>query len=108
MELNATNENRHGLRKPGSPYSDEECDEIISKLEQLLDGELNGEKKKEVVEMVNNCEYCLEQYRIEKSLRNLIRKGFSNLMMGNSLVNSIKESIKKLRTGMNKNNTGEE
>ncbi|MCS7073325.1 MAG: hypothetical protein NZ108_02545 [Bacteroidia bacterium] len=86
-----------GLRKPGSPYSEAECEEIIAKLELLLDGELDPEKQKEVEQMVNDCEYCLEQYKIEKSFRKLLKTGFSNFFDSSSLLSSIKQKINSLR-----------
>ena len=88
---------KFGLRREGSPYNDQECEEIISKLEQLLDGELDNERKKDVVEMVNNCQYCLEQYKIETSLRQLIKTGVQNMVVSNSLVNGILNKIKSVR-----------
>jgi hypothetical protein len=57
--------NRFGVNSPESPYTPEECEEIISKLEALLDGELDPEKQKEVEDMIHSCEFCLEQYNIE-------------------------------------------
>jgi anti-sigma factor (TIGR02949 family) len=86
-----------GLHREGSPYSEEECDQIISKLEQLLDGELDTAKEHEVKEMVHGCEFCLEQYKIEKSIRTLIKGGFTNIMASTNLVKSIKDSIKRTR-----------
>lgn len=88
---------RVGIYRDGSPYTDNECDEIIAKLEQLLDGELDTQKQQDVVQMVNNCDYCLEQYRIEKSLRQLVKEGFRNLMVKTTLVQSIKNSIRSSR-----------
>lgn len=87
-----------GLRAPQSPYSDQECDEIIAKLEDLLDGRLDDTQKAEFEEMVNNCQYCLEQYKIEKSLRQLVKEGFNNVVMSNRLVSSIKNSIRSIRS----------
>jgi anti-sigma factor (TIGR02949 family) len=87
-----------GLKRPDSPYSEEECQEIIQKLEALLDGELQPEQQQEIVEMVNNCEYCLEQYKLEKSLRQIIKDGFNSLIMNKSLVSSIRDRIRGVRT----------
>lgn len=86
-----------GLKREGSPYSEKECEEIIQKLEALLDGELDQEKEAEVQELVENCEYCLEQYNVEQSIRHLIRKGFSNIKGPSSLVSSIRSTINKQR-----------
>jgi len=88
-----------GLNRPGSPYSQDECEEIIAKLEELLDGELAPEQEEQVTEMVNSCEYCLEQYKLEKSMRKLIKNGFSNLKVSSSLVSGIRDRINGLRRG---------
>lgn len=95
------NKQQFGIRRPDAPYNDQECEDIISKLEQLLDGELDKDREKEVVEMVNNCQYCLEQYKIELSLRQLIKTGFHNMMVSNSLVNGIRNKIKSVRNSFN-------
>jgi anti-sigma factor (TIGR02949 family) len=86
-----------GVHREGSPYTDQECEDIIGKLEQMLDGELDMNKEKNFVDMVNSCEYCLEQYKIEKSMRKLIKTGFKNVMVSNDLVNNIKQSIQAFR-----------
>lgn len=89
----------YGLKRPDSPYSEEECDEIIQKLEQLLDGELDTNRQDEVVQMIQSCNYCLEQYNIEKSVRSLVKNGFKNFKMSNNLITSIKSSIRNARRG---------
>jgi anti-sigma factor (TIGR02949 family) len=86
-----------GLQREGSPYSDAECDDIISKLEQLLDNELDAGKRQEFIEKVNSCEYCLEQYKIEKSIRSMIKSGFKNIMVSANLIKNIKASIQQTR-----------
>ncbi len=86
-----------GLHREGSPYTDEECEEIIGKLEELLDGELDTSKEEQVIAMVNDCNYCLEQYHIEQSLRKLVKSGLENVQVNNELVNSIKLSIQDTR-----------
>lgn len=89
--------NGYGVHRNGSPYSDEECDSIISKLEDMLDGQLDPNQQDEVQKMVDECEYCLEQYNIERSLRKLVKDGFKNIMVSNKLVDSIKNAIKTNR-----------
>ncbi|MCE3008688.1 MAG: hypothetical protein LW884_10140 [Bacteroidetes bacterium] len=91
-------EKKLGLRAPNSPYSEQECEEIIAKLEDLLDGRLDEGQCAAFEDMVNNCEYCLEQYRIEKSLRRLVREGLNNVVMSNKLIASIKNSIRSIRS----------
>jgi anti-sigma factor (TIGR02949 family) len=86
-----------GLFRAGSPYSTVECEEIINKLEALLDGALDPAGEHDIMEMVNSCEYCFEQYKIEKSIRRLIKEGFHNLAISTSLVKNIKDKIKEFR-----------
>ncbi|MDW8333982.1 MAG: hypothetical protein RMM53_07180 [Bacteroidia bacterium] len=85
-----------GVRKNGSPYSEEECEEIIAKLELLLDGELDPEKQEEVVKMIEECEYCMEQYNIERKLRRIIKNGSRKVDSPGNLVSGIMERIKAL------------
>lgn len=86
-----------GLHREGSPYSDAECEDIISKLEQMLDGELDPKQERSIADMVNTCDYCLEQYKIEKSMRKLIKNGFQNVVVSTDLVQNIKKSIQEVR-----------
>ncbi len=82
-----------GLRKQGSPYSDTECDDIIRKLEAMLDGDQDVTQDKDFMEKVNNCEYCLEQYEIEKSFKELVKAKLKGLVVSNSLIQSIKSKL---------------
>lgn len=86
-------QNGVGLKKQGSPYSDVECEEIIRKLEAMLDGDQDVTQDKAFMEQVENCEYCLEQYEIEKSFKELVKSKLKGLMVSNSLVQSIKEKL---------------
>ena len=99
------NKKQIGVRREGSPYSDQECEEIIDKLEQLLDGELDVDREKDFLEKVNNCQYCLEQYKIEKSFRSLIKKGFQNVQLSSDLVQTIKAKIDAIRSKKSAKNT---
>lgn len=86
-----------GLRKQGSPYSDAECEEIIRKLEAMLDGDQDVTQDKEFLEKVQNCQYCLEQYEIEKSFKELVKSKIKGLVVSNSLVQSIKSKLSLYR-----------
>lgn len=83
-----------GLYRPEAPYSQEECESIIQKLEELLDGELEADKEKEVLEMINNCNYCLEQYNIERSFKDIIKKGFEKFKISNNLLDTVRNNLK--------------
>jgi anti-sigma factor (TIGR02949 family) len=82
-----------GLRREGSPYSEQECENIIQQLEALMDGDLDPAKEKEVRQMVEGCEYCMEQYNLEKSLRRLIRNGFNNIFVSHNLLSNIRRKL---------------
>jgi anti-sigma factor (TIGR02949 family) len=89
--------NQVGVNNPLSPYTPEECEEIISKLEALLDGELDPQKQQEVEDMIHSCEFCLEQYNIEKSIRNIVKSGLKNLFVSQNLITNIKNQIKNIK-----------
>lgn len=66
-----------GVYRPDSPYSEQECEEIIQKLELFLDGQLKGKAKEEVEQLISQCEYCAEQYSFEKRLRDILRRSWT-------------------------------
>lgn len=66
-----------GIYRPDSPYSEEECEEIIKKLELFLDGQLKGKAKEEVERLISQCEYCAEQYSLEKRLRDILKRSWN-------------------------------
>ena len=90
-----------GVWSADSPYSEQECEEIIAKLEQLLDGELDTEKENEVRQMVEGCGYCLEQFKVEKKFRTFIKNGFGNVSFSSGLIDSIRKRIHNFRCGCN-------
>lgn len=96
----SSNSHSAGVYASSSPYTEQECEEIISKLESLLDGELDEDKQIEVQKMISECGYCFEQYKIERSLKDMVKMGFQNFKIGDSIVNTIKKAI----TGKTKTN----
>ena len=89
-------EKKVGVKRDGSPYSDEECEKIIEQLAELLDGELDKTQEKEIIEKIDSCEYCLEQYKFEKSFRNILKSGIKDIVSG-KVLETIREKIKTLR-----------
>lgn len=95
-------ENKHntsiklGVFRENSPYTEEECEEIIKQLEELLDGALPPDEQQKVLNRIENCEYCLEQYKIEKSFRQALKEGFQQFA-NSKVVQGIKETIRKIR-----------
>ncbi len=88
--------NKFGLERDDSPYSKEECEDIIGKLEALMDGELEDESEQEVRKMIEDCEYCMEQYNLERSIRGIIKNGFNNVFASQNLLTNIRDKIKSL------------
>jgi anti-sigma factor (TIGR02949 family) len=93
---NSPESNKYGVTRQDSPYSEAECEEIISKLESLLDGDLDPEREKEVKQLIEECNYCFEQYNVERSIRKLVKSGLSNISVSNRLVSSIRNKIKNM------------
>lgn len=91
--MSTSTQNGMGLKSPNSPYTEEECEEIITKLEEMLDGALEPEVEQKVMALVDKCQFCLEQYRIEKVLRNMIKSGYQNFLVSQQLVSRIRSRI---------------
>ncbi len=77
MDMTSRKTKRVGVYRPGSPYSEEECEEIIKKLELFLDGQLKGKEKEDVEWLISHCKYCAEQYNFEKRLRDLLKRSWN-------------------------------
>ena len=48
------------------------CDKILSKVFLALDGELTSEEEIFFLKEINQCEGCLEKYKIEKSFKEFL------------------------------------
>jgi len=83
-----------GLQREGSPYSEAECEEIIGKLESLLDGQLDGHEKAQAEALVKDCEYCMEQYNLERSIRKVIKNGYNNIFGAKNILHGIRDRIR--------------
>lgn len=88
--------NEYGVRRPNSPYTSEECEQIIQELEELLDGEISSEKATSIQEKINSCEFCLEQYNLERSFRALLKAKISQTIDSNQALKSLQNSILNL------------
>lgn len=76
MDMNSRKTKRIGVYRPDSPYSEQECEEIIQKLELFLDGQLQGKAREEVETLISQCEYCAEQYNFERRLREVLSRSW--------------------------------
>jgi hypothetical protein len=49
------------------------------------------------MEKVKNCEYCLEQVEIEKSLKDLVKDKLKSMIVSTNLMQSIREKLHFLK-----------
>lgn len=84
-----------GLSRPDSPYSPEECEAIIQKLELFLDGQLTGKSREEVERLIQECEYCAEQYQFEKRIREILRRSWKSVSQeAQNIVENIRHRLR--------------
>ncbi len=95
MKSGKTNKQGIGLARPDSPYSSEECEAIIEKLELFLDGQLSGKSREEVERLIQDCSYCAEQYEFEKRMRDLLRRSWKSVSQeARGLVENIRQRLR--------------
>ncbi len=95
MKSGKTNKQGIGLGRPDSPYSPEECEAIIEKLELFLDGQLSGKSREEVERLIQDCNYCAEQYEFEKRMRDLLRRSWRSVSQeARDLVENIRQRLR--------------
>ncbi|MCZ2357215.1 MAG: hypothetical protein LC115_11120 [Bacteroidia bacterium] len=95
--------NKYGVKRPDSPYTSEECEQIIQELEELLDGEISQEKAESIQSRIESCEFCLEQYNLERSFRALLRNKVSQTIESNQTLKSLQNSILNLAKRLSQN-----
>jgi len=69
---------------------DEECNRL---LQLILDGEASENDEKTFFQHIKNCSYCYNGYKLEKSIRKLIRTKMRKESVPADLVDSIKLKI---------------
>ena len=92
-----TDKPKKGIFDENSPYSKEQCELIIKKIEGLLDKSLTENEAKEIIEKIKKCSFCLEQYEIERNIRKLLQliKKETPANKVNKLKSNILNQIKK-------------
>lgn len=71
-----------------------DCDEVIRKLNMILDGEVAKEEENKLLDHIDDCGNCLEQYHIEKSFKEFLKSKIQNLKVSSTLIQNIKDKIK--------------
>ena len=82
-----------GIFDKSSPYTKEECEEIIQKIEALLDNTLSPHQANEIINKIKECSFCLEQYEIERNIRKLLK--MVKKQQTQNHINELKENILK-------------
>jgi len=49
-----------------------DCDKVIKQIELALDGQLNVQEEQMLIISLEECNYCMSKYKIEKSFKDLI------------------------------------
>lgn len=57
----------------GRPH-DTDCDEVLDKVYTFLDGELDDSRRSDIRQHLDECGPCLEEYGLEKAVKQLIAK----------------------------------
>lgn len=52
-----------------SEASGHDCNEIASKLEELIDGEVDKATEQKLIEEINRCQHCLDHYDVDKAYK---------------------------------------
>lgn len=82
-----------GLFDPTTPYSPEECEELLLLIEQLLDGSIDEGKREFIIQKIKICPYCASQYHIEIKLRQLLKKEQKRVKPNTFLIQKIRQSL---------------
>lgn len=73
-----------------------ECQLSTEKLELLLDGELDVEEQKRLMDHINHCSKCYQFYNAEKSLRQALQTKLPRKVVPRTTVDTIRSHIQKI------------
>ena len=72
-----------------------DCNEVIAKLEVLLDGELDQEVEAQLIKEIKDCPGCLEHYNVDKSFKDFLQNKLERKCCTEKLKHEILEKIKQ-------------
>jgi anti-sigma factor (TIGR02949 family) len=67
-----------------------DCDKVIKQIELALDGQLSDSEEKQLVHSLEECNYCMKKYNIEKSFKELIIASIKKKCAPQNLIDQIK------------------
>lgn len=83
-----------GIRRENSPYTEAECRLIIQQLGEYLDGELDNIDLEKMERKLQTCSYCMEQYEIEKQYHEFVKSKLDLHKKNEDIENHIMQMFK--------------
>jgi len=70
-----------------------DCDKVMKQIELALDGQLNTVEEQQLLRSLEECNYCMKKYHIEKSFKDLIISSIKKKCAPQYLIDQIKSLI---------------
>ena len=70
-----------------------DCDKVIKQIELALDGQLSTTEEQQLVVSLEQCNYCMSKYNIEKSFKDLIIASIKKRCAPQQLIDRIRGMI---------------
>ncbi len=70
-----------------------DCDKVMRQIELALDGQLSTNEEQQLVHSLEECNYCMNKYKIEKSFKDLIIASIKKKCVPPQLIDQIKSII---------------
>lgn len=70
-----------------------DCDKVMKQIELALDGQLSPTEEQQLVHSLEECNYCMKKYNIEKSFKDLIITSIKKRCAPQNLIDQIKNIV---------------
>jgi len=70
-----------------------DCDKVMKQIELALDGQLKATDEQQLLKSLEDCNYCMNKYHIEKSFKELIISSIKKKCAPQNLIDQIKSII---------------
>ena len=77
-----------------------DIEKYLSILRQMIDGETSKEEEASLMEHIEQCTFCLNEYEIEQQIRNLLKSKKQLLKLPEDLEQSIRKKIYQFRSNV--------
>jgi anti-sigma factor (TIGR02949 family) len=67
-----------------------DCEKVIKQIELALDGQLTNVEEQNLLHSLEECNYCMSKYKIEKSFKDLIISSIKKKCAPQYLIDQIK------------------